>query len=216
MRTIVFDFDGTLADTSGDMMAAANAVLAPLGIPGLGPGDEATALAGARAMLSLALRRALAGKALVDQLYPQFIAAYAANLTTHTTLYPGAMEAVATLKSRGHPVGICTNKPGALALPLFRHLGIIGDFDAVICADTLPTRKPDPEPLAETVRRAGGDPARCALIGDTVTDHMTARGLGAVSVLVTFGPNADACRALAPDHLLDDFAKLPALVQAMG
>lgn len=216
MRTIVFDLDGTLADTSGDMMAAANVALATRGVPGLGPGDEGTALAGARAMLSLALRRALAGEALVDQLYPHFIQAYADNLNVHTRLYPGAMAAVAALKARGHPVSICTNKPGQLALPLLRELGIIEAFDVVICADTLPERKPHPAPLAEAVRRAGGDPAHCALIGDTVTDHRTARALGAVSVLVTFGPNAETCRALEPDYLLDDFVHLPSLVAQMG
>lgn len=216
MRTIVFDLDGTLADTSDDLMAAANAVLDPVGIPGLGPGDKAVALAGARAMLSLACRRALAGEAMVERLYPAFLDAYGAAYHRHSFVYPGAVAAVELLRRRGHPVAICTNKPKAMAIPLIQELGLAPLFDAVVCADTLAIRKPDPEALAETVRRAGGDPAHAALIGDTVTDHRTARGLGAVSVLVTFGPNAEVCRGLAPDHLLADFADLPGLVGGMG
>jgi phosphoglycolate phosphatase len=94
-------------------------------------------------------------------------------------------------------------------------LGVRGAFASLIGADTLPVRKPDPEPFFEAVRRAGGDVKRSCLIGDTVTDHSTARAAGVPSVLVTFGPgsaNGPAeVRALQPDALLDHFDDLPAL-----
>ncbi|MEM7519633.1 MAG: HAD-IA family hydrolase, partial [Pseudomonadota bacterium] len=126
-------------------------------------------------------------------------------------LYPHAMEAVATLSAAGYGVAICTNKPEALADKLLRSLGVRDAFDAMLGADSLPVRKPDPEHLRETVRRAGGDPAQSILIGDTDTDRKTAAAAGVPCVLVSFGPAGGDMAALAPAALLDDYRALPAL-----
>ncbi|MBT8411067.1 MAG: HAD-IA family hydrolase, partial [Octadecabacter sp.] len=127
----------------------------------------------------------------------------------HTVLYDGAMEVVEALKSKGFFVGICTNKPEALAQILLQRLGIRDAFGSLVGADTLAVRKPDPEPLFEAVRRAGGDPARCCLIGDSDTDRNTARAAGVPSVLVTFGPSGEDMAALEPEALIDHFDELP-------
>ncbi len=212
--TIVFDLDGTLADTSGDLLAAANACLAAYG-PGacLTEADAGTALRGGRAMLRLGLGRiAEVDEREVDRLYPILLDAYAGAIAVHTRLYPGAMEAIAALKSDGHTVAICTNKPEGLARVLLTELGVISEFASLIGADTLPVRKPDPEPLREAVRRANGDPARACLIGDSDTDRITARAAGMPSVLVTFGPSGEDMAALAPEALLHRYDDLPATV----
>ena len=85
-------------------------------------------------------------------------------------------------------------------------------FDALVGADTLAQRKPDPAPLWEAVDRAGGDRTRVCLIGDTVTDRSTAANADIPSVLVTFGPGGGDMEALAPAALLHHFDDLPDVV----
>ncbi len=211
MRTVIFDLDGTLADTSGDLIAAANTCFRGLGLGDLldPVRDAATALRGGRAMLNLGFSRVDGfGADEVDRQYPILLAAYADDIDTHTTLYPGAMEAVARLKRDGYAVGIATNKPEGLAEMLMRSLGVRTDFASLIGADTLPVRKPDPEHHFEAVRRAGGDPRRSLLVGDTATDRDTSRNAGVPSVLVTFGPGREDVLALEADATIDSYGEL--------
>jgi len=219
MRSVMFDLDGTLADTSGDLLAAANARFRVLGLGDLlGPEDAGTALKGGRAMLRLGLSRADGfdwDEAVVDAQYPLFIEAYAADLDTHTTIYPGAMEAVEALKSDGYCVGICTNKPIRQAEDLLASLGVRDAFASLLGADSLPIRKPDPEHLRETVRRAGGHPDKSLLVGDTKTDRDTARNAGVPSILVTFGPGDDDIHALDPEGTIGHFDELHAEVRRL-
>lgn len=213
MRTVVFDLDGTLADTSGDLIAAANACFRAMGEGDLldPVADAGTALRGGKAMLTLGLQRLGRAEdvAEVERQYPLLLEAYAGAIDTHTVLYPGAMEAVALLVDNGYRVAICTNKPERLATLLLDRLGVSGAFGAMIGADTLAVRKPDPEPLREAVRRAGGLPERALLVGDTVTDRETSRAAGVPSVLVTFGPEGMAVADLEPEAMIGHFDELP-------
>lgn len=216
MRTVVFDLDGTLADTSGDLVAAANACFRAMGEGDmLDPArDAGTALRGGRAMLSLGMERLGRGDdvAEIDRNYPLLLEAYAGAIDVHTTLYPGAMAAVEGLRGAGYGVAICTNKPEGLARLLMGRLGVLDAFHALTGADTLAVRKPDPEHLRETVRRAGGDPARSLLVGDTVTDRDTARAAGVPSVLVTFGPNGASVSELDPEATIAHYDELAGVV----
>ncbi len=81
-----------------------------------------------------------------DRWYPRLLDAYAEGIDTHTRLYPGAVEAVEALRSAGFAVSVCTNKPAGLAETLLRRLGVRDLFGAMVGADTLPVRKPDPAP----------------------------------------------------------------------
>ena len=217
-RTAIFDLDGTLVDTSRDMIAAANACFAAMGAaPPLDPvTDAATAFAGGRAMLRLGFARLeQGGAAEVETWYPRFLDIYAEGIDRDSRPYPGAVAAVGRLRAAGWRVGICTNKPERLAVLLLERLGISGAFGALVGADTLPVRKPDPAPFLETVRRLGGDRGRSFLLGDTVTDRDTARAAGVPVALVTFGPEGRGIARLAPDALLDAYADLDALAEAL-
>ncbi len=212
---VIFDLDGTLADTSGDLIAAANTCFRGLGLGDLlDPAtDAATALKGGRAMLTLGFSRVEGfGKAEIDAQYPILLEAYAQDIDTHTTLYPGAMDAVARLDAAGYAIGIATNKPEGLAETLMQRLGVRDAFASLIGADTLPVRKPDPEHHFEAVRRAGGDPARSLLVGDTATDRNTSRNAGVPSVLVTFGPGREDVLALDPEATIDSYDALDDVV----
>jgi phosphoglycolate phosphatase len=215
MRTVIFDLDGTLADTSGDLLAAANACFRQMGHGDVltHPNDAGIALRGGKRMLTEGLKRVGAYReATVEDYYPVLLDAYREAIDLHTFLYPGAMDAVEALKVRGYGVGICTNKPEALAEQLMRSLGVRDAFASLVGADTLPVRKPDPEPLFEAARRAGGDPARTVLIGDSDTDRNTSSAAGVPSVLVTFGPSGEDMAALRPEALLHRYEDLPDMI----
>ena len=214
-KTVVFDLDGTLADTAGDLIAAANAALAALGHPPqLKRGaDDAVAVRGGRRMLALGhARLGITGaeaEAGIEAGYPLLLKAYAQAIAVHTVLYPGALAAVEMLRAAGHLTAICTNKPEALAEQLLRDLGVRDRFDALVGADTLPVRKPDPAPLRAAVERAGGTLTRSLLVGDSDTDRNTARAAGVPCILVGFGPGGpDAMAALEPEGLIAQFDAL--------
>ena len=220
MKSVIFDLDGTLADTSGDLIAAANARLAARDVAPLDPvADAATAFAGGRAMLRLGLERAgMSGQALsevVDAEYELFLEVYATHIDRETRLYPGARDAVATLEAEGYAIGLCTNKPVDLAEELMQRLEFRAPFTAFVGAGTLPVRKPDPAMLTETLTRLAGSVEHSVLIGDTITDRDTARTAGGKVVLVTFGPTGRAVADLAPDALLDHFDDLSSVVDRL-
>ncbi|MFQ6775761.1 phosphoglycolate phosphatase [Cereibacter sphaeroides] len=214
-RTVVLDLDGTLADTSADLIASANACFRDLGRgEPLDPlKDALTAFHGGRAMLRLGFER-LDGQSLeadIDLQYPLLLENYRCAINVHTTLYPGARDAVERLRAEGFATAICTNKPEALAETLLSLLEVRHLFDAMIGADTLPVRKPDPAPYVASVERAGGAVARSMLVGDTRTDRDTARAAGVPVALVTFGPSGMDVAELGPDGLLHHFDELPDL-----
>lgn len=210
MRTVVFDLDGTLADTSADLLAAANASL-PRAV--LGQGDALTAFHGGRAMLRLGFSRLRLdwSEADVDAAYPLLLEAYRDGIATQTRLYPGAMAAVERLKTLGFAVSICTNKPEGLADLLLQALGVREAFGALVGADTFPVRKPDPTPYRAAVERVGGTVGRSMLVGDTETDAKTGVAAGVPVALVTFGPEGAGVSRFNPAALLDRFEDLPGL-----
>lgn len=215
MKTVVFDLDGTLADTSADLLAAANACFQTLGHGVvLDQRDILTAFQGGRAMLRAGFDRLgiVYTEADIAREYPRLLAAYADGIDVHTRMYPGAVAAVEALLQAGYRTAICTNKPEGLAVELVKRLGVSGLFGALIGADTLPVRKPDAAPYVEAVRRVGGVVGRSMLIGDTETDRLTGTAAGVPVALVTFGPEGAGVARLAPEALLDRYEDLPALV----
>ncbi len=210
-RTVIFDLDGTLADTSGDLIAAANACFEALGH---GPmldetEDQLTAFHGGRAMLRLGFSRlGPVDEADIEREYHPFLKHYEAHIDVKTTLYPGAEAAVEALLQAGYAVGICTNKPAGLAEVLMTRLGVRGLFASLIGADTLPVRKPDPAPYRRAVELAGGDATRSMLVGDTETDAKTARAAGVPIALVGFGPEGAGVDRLRPDAILPHYDAL--------
>jgi len=220
MSTVIFDLDGTLADTSGDLIAAANACFQDMGRRDvLDPvGDQLTAFHGARAMLRLGFSRGDAAwdEADVDEHYPRLLSHYSAHIDVHTRLYDGVEAALDVLAAQGVRLGVCTNKPIALAETLLTRLGIRGRFGAVLGSDSLPYKKPDPEHLFETIRQVGGTPARAVMIGDTMNDRAAARAAQVPCVLVTFGPLGGDVADMAPEGLLDSYHNLGAVLQRLA
>jgi len=184
---VLFDFDGTLADTAPDLAAAANRQrerrgLAPLAIELLRP----HASQGARGLLRAAL-----GLQPEDAGYEparlQFLADYEAAMTVHTRLFDGIPELLGRIEDTGLAWGIVTNKAQRLALPLVAHLGLTQRCAAVVCGDTTAHSKPHPEPLLHAARTAGYPAGRCIYVGDDLRDVHAARAAGMPVVAAAYG-----------------------------
>ena len=214
-RTVAFDLDGTLADTSPDIAAALNRMLAALGRHTL-PHDRIRGLVGHGAR-SLVQRGLLAtGDApeeLVDRGLPLYLDFYAADVCSGTRPYPGVEQALDDLAAAGAALAICTNKVENLTHLLLSALGWQGRFAAVVGGDTLPTRKPDPAMLHEAIARAGGGSA--LFVGDSITDADTARAAGLPFIAVSFGFSDRPVQELGADLVIDSFDTLLAAARAI-
>lgn len=218
MRCVVFDLDGTLVDSSADLVAAANACFRARGLGDvLDPrADAEIAFRGGRAMLREGfVRTGAGGEAEVESDYPRLLEAYGDAIAVHTTPYDGAWAAVETLRNRGFAVAVCTSKPEGLARRLLERMGTAHCLPAVVGADTLRAGKPDPAAFREAVKRAGADPARAMMVGDTETDLRTARAAGVPCALIAFGPAGRTVAELGPDAVLEHFAELPDLAERL-
>lgn len=205
---VVFDLDGTLVDSAPDLAASLNHTLARLGRPGV-EAEKVRHLVGhgARALLRKGL--AASGDApetLVEQGYPIYLEHYAANICVGTRPYPGLEPALDALTARGAALAVCTNKPDRLTHLLLDALGWQRRFAAVIGADTVGAKKPDPLPLREAITRSGG--GRAVLVGDSITDADTARSAGVPFVAVSFGFSDRPVEALGADAVIDEYGKL--------
>jgi phosphoglycolate phosphatase len=205
-----FDLDGTLVDSSGDLAAAVNAMLASDGRPTLAVPDV-VAMTGAG--VSELVRRALdatggASRADAERLKAVMLTHYAAHIAVETRPYPGAVAALEALRARGVRIAVVTNKLEALAVKLLSELDLIDLFDTVIGGDTTARHKPDPMPVAEMMRRLGSE--RAAFVGDTMFDVTAARAAGIPVIAVAFGHGS--ATVTGADAVIDHFdALIPAL-----
>jgi phosphoglycolate phosphatase len=214
--TLVFDLDGTLADTASDLIGTLNLLLAREGLAAVAP-EEARSLvgAGARALIErgFALRQAPLPTDVIDQLVADFLTHYETHIADETRLFPGAQSALERFRDAGYRLAICTNKPERLARLLLNRLAIADSFDAICGRGSFPVHKPDPQMLHLTVIAAGGDPARALMIGDSRTDIDTARNAGTPVIAVDFGYTDTPVATMGPDRIISHFDELWAAVQ---
>jgi len=186
VRAVLFDLDGTLLDTAPDMIGALNRLrdergLAPLAL-GVLRGQVSH---GASALV----RRGIgpSSDAEFASLRARFLELYGERLAERTVPFPGALELLDALESRGLPWGIVTNKPQGLTEPLLEALGLGRRAGIVVCGDTLPQRKPNPLPLLHAARQLARLPAECVYVGDAERDMQAARAAGMRALVAGFG-----------------------------
>lgn len=211
--TLLFDLDGTLADTAGDLCETMNVILTRHGRARV-PEARVRHLVGGGARLLLergfAETGAPASEALLDQTFQEFIDYYSNHIADHTVLWPG-MEALLTrLAKAGVLMAVCTNKVEHLARQLLKELRIDHYFPVVIGGDTLPVKKPDPEHLFEAVRMLGGDLTSAIMVGDSEADIDAALNARMPSICVSFGYSRQPVAELGADVVIDHFDEFPA------
>ena len=214
--TVVFDLDGTLADTAPDLTAALNHALATLGYPPVPAPDVRHMVGhGARALLRQGLAAAgVTGEAEVDRGFPIFLAYYEAHIADASRPFPGCEAALDALAARGVTLAICTNKLERLAREFVGAIGWTGRFPVIVGGDTVGVSKPDPKPLLEAIRRAGG--GRAAFIGDSITDTDTAKAVRIPCIALTFGFSDRPPEQLGADLLIDHFDALVPALERLG
>lgn len=178
IKAVLFDLDGTLADTAPDLAYALNALRASRGMPPL-PLEATRPVTsnGARGLLEVGFD-IVPGHPDYDALRDEFLALYAADLCRATTLWPGMAELLTQLETRGLPWGVVTNKQERFTLPLLDLLNLSDRSACVISGDTTPRSKPHPEPLLEASRVIGVEPQACIYIGDDRRDIEAGRAAG--------------------------------------
>lgn len=215
---VVFDLDGTLAETAPDIMATLNTILTQEGLPAL-PLERARELvgAGARALIERGFR--VSGRPLdsqtLERLFEEFLLIYADNVAPNSYLFDGVLDALDTLAQDGFALAVCTNKPILHTRLILDHFGISTRFAAVAGRDSFPYFKPDPRHLTMVIEQAKADPARAVMIGDSRTDIATAKAAGIPSICVPFGYTDVPIETLSPDLVIQHFDELPGAVRKM-
>jgi phosphoglycolate phosphatase len=216
--TIVYDLDGTLADTAEDLVAALNWLLAREGLLPL-PVDRAGSLLGAGARPLIKRGFAASGRSLdpeaIERLFGDYLEYYDAHILVHTRLYPGAEKALAAFDCAGWLQAVCTNKIEHSAKLLIEKLGIADRFAFVCGQDTFGVGKPDAKPLLETIAASGGSRERAIMVGDSGTDITTARAARVPVIAVDFGYADTPVEKLGPDRVVSHFDELMAACDAV-
>lgn len=216
--TLVFDLDGTLADTNRDLIPVLNRVTAGVGLPAMAL-DEIGQVAGygAKAMIvrSFAFHERELSDELLEQLFALFLQHYEAGVADNTVLFDGVIDAMDALETQGWQFAVCTNKLQGLSEKLLQALEVAHRFKAIVGADRFAFRKPDPRHLWETIAISGGERKSAIMVGDSKTDIATAKAAGVPVIAVDFGYSDVPVSQLSPDRIISHFNELPEAVAAL-
>ena len=206
-RNLVFDLDGTLVDSAPDLATALNGLLAELGKPALAEGTVRAMVGDGAGVL---VQRGLQVSGLSDADPPaalkRFLALYRDCLIDRTRAYPEVEATLERLQAGGHKLGVCTNKPYDPTQRILKALKLDRFFGTVIGGDSLPKRKPDPEPLLAAIEGLGGTASVAVMIGDSANDMLCARAASVTAILI---PSDYGNPAEDADVKLRTFAELP-------
>ena len=211
IRAVIVDLDGTMIDTVGDFIKALNLSLGALALP---PVDRAfverTVGKGSEHLIRSTLQHVEADAARYDDAWALYQRHYLTINGEHATVYPGVVEGLERLASRGLKLACLTNKPTAFAVPLLRSKGLHFYFAAVFGGDAFERKKPDPLPLLKTCEALGSLPAHTLMLGDSSNDARAARAAGCPVVLVSYGYNhGEPVASAGADAVIDRLDDLP-------
>ena len=187
LKTVLFDLDGTLADTAPDLADALNTVL-------INNGKDALPFEQIRPVVSHG------GMALVrlgfdiepehpefEPLRQQLLQIYASSIANKTRLFPGMTKLLNSIESAGMNWGVVTNKPAWLTEPLLDALQLSQRAVSIVSGDTLTERKPHPSPLLYACEQAGSQGFECVYVGDAERDIVAGNKAGMKTIVALFG-----------------------------
>lgn len=215
---LVFDLDGTLIDTAGDLVGTLNHILADEQIPPLPLATARPMLgAGARALIERGLSAAgrSVSPARVDAMFLAFLARYEAHIADESRAFPGVEAALDRFEAAGWGFAVCTNKFEHPSIRLLSELRLARRFRAICGQNTFAFCKPDPRALLSTIERAGGDLQRAIMVGDSMTDIFTAQAARVPVIAVDFGYTDRHVSEFAPDRVISHFDELWDAVESL-
>ena len=214
----MIDLDGTLADTIPDLAEAANRMLRELGRPALEPALLRTFVGkGIPKLVERALAGTLEGRVdggLLARALPIYERCYAEENGRHSVVFPGVREGLQTLRDMQLRLACVTNKAERFTRALLAQLELARCFEQVIAGDTLPQKKPDPQPLLHACHGFGIAPGDMLMIGDSANDVEAARAAGCPVFCVTYGYNeGHDVRELDVDAIVASLIEATRLIQ---
>jgi len=218
-RCLLFDLDGTLIDSRADLIGSVNLMLAELGLTPLA--DERIVEfvgEGVRLLVERALSAAYSREpeeAQVNHALEVYRRHYRAHLLDRTRVYPEVEETLEYFAP--WQKAVVTNKPYEFTVAVLRGLGLERYFNAILGGDSLPERKPSPEPLIEAARRCGHEPVECLMIGDSRVDIEAGRAAGMKTCGFVGGfRGREELESAGADALIERFSELRSVVHAPG
>jgi phosphoglycolate phosphatase len=215
---VLFDLDGTIADTAPDLIAAINGCLQARGRPRR-PIEELRPWAshGARGLIGQAFGLA-PGETGYEELRTEFVERYEADISGRTSLFPGVPATLQRLEAAGLPWGIVTNKVARLTEPLVRALNLADRAACIVSGDTAKAAKPDPASILYALEKCNCAPAEGVYVGDDRRDVQAGRAAGVCTFAVAYGYSAgmDDIDQWQADHILEKIEDLLPFVLAQG
>lgn len=217
--TIIFDLDGTLVDSAPDLAYSLDVLLVELGLEPLGL-ERARSFIG-HGIPNLVRKGLLArnpdiAETAIEQATEHFLKIYTQNLSRQTRPYPGAVDALSTLRRDGWRLAVCTNKLEASARGLLSDLRLLSAFSFVAGPDTFGAAKPDPRPLLGCLPLERSDAYPALLVGDSDVDLATAKAASMPAILVSWGYGDAAALRGRADTVVDHFNDVPGAVDHLS
>ena len=206
IELVIFDLDGTLVDSIPDLTDAVNEFLRASGRPDLAMDDVRRLVGkGARNLVERALGNGTEEE--VEKALAIFLAYNEAHIADKTIMYPGVAETLHELRRQGLRMAVVTNKTEFLSRKLLSVIGIDRYFDLILGADSLPFRKPSPEPVLKALADLHIAPSGAIMVGDSINDIAAGRAAGLATVGCTFGYGDDVELSQA-EYLIDAMGQL--------
>lgn len=215
-KAVIFDLDGTLIDSVGDIGAALNTAMTRRGYPAFDMIKVKEMIGGGIPKL---VERAFLSHGITETgLMPviaEFLEIYGESCTDATTLYDGALPLLQKLHANGVKIGLCTNKQQEMTEKILRGLEIYGYFGSIVGERKGQPRKPDPEPLRLALRQLDVAAHDAVMVGDSGADSGTAQAAGVAVVLVSYGYTHTPVEQLGADAVIDHLDELEAALASI-
>ncbi|MEQ1636879.1 MAG: HAD-IA family hydrolase [Methylococcales bacterium] len=187
LSCVLFDLDGTLVDTSGDLIAALNTALMQHQLPQVESKPVKPYISyGAAAMIKHSVAASVTENIQADIL-KTFLDYYQSNIATHSTLFTGISATLGTIEALGLKWGVITNKRQRFTDPLMAALDLTHRAACIISGDSTPYSKPHPEPMLTACKQADVNPIECIYIGDASHDIAAGRAANMKTLAATYG-----------------------------
>ena len=218
--TILFDLDGTLADTAPDLLSAHNHVMKKFGYKTKNI-DEIREYVGHGAAVMIgksiwsSARKELSkinDQKIKDEMINEFLNFYGKNIVVKSKLIDGVYEFLKWAKSNNISMGVCTNKQEHLAIDFLKKIKIYDFFEYVAGRNTFDYCKPDPRHLTSMIEIMNGDIKKSIMIGDSENDAEAAKSAGITMILLEDGYTEKKIEQIHHDHLIKDYVGIEKII----